>query len=94
MIRSIARRTSATVALALAGAVAFGAVALAPAASAATDEAPVEVDGGFAVIDAVHGPDAFLVTDRGRTPIFFCDADKPNQRQNLCQADPESGGRF
>ena len=90
MIRSFARRISATVAMA--GAVLFGAVVLAPVASAETDG--VDVDGGYVVIETVHGPDAFLVTDRGRSPIFFCDADNPNQRHNLCQPDPASGGRF
>jgi hypothetical protein len=84
-------RTSLTVAMA--GAVAFGAVALAPAASAATDGA--EVDGGYTVVEKTdgNGPVAFLVgEDGGRTPIFFCDPENPNQRHDICQADPSAGG--
>ncbi len=81
-------RTSFTIALT--GALAFGAVALAPAASAA------DVDGSYQIIERTNGngPDAFLLDDTGRTPIFFCDEDKLNQRQNICQSDPEAGGRF
>ena len=90
---STARR--ATLTFAMAGAVAFGAVALAPAASAA--QAAPSVDGGYTVVEKTNGngPVAFLVTDNGKKPIFFCDADKPNQRKNNCQADPTAGeGRF
>ncbi len=81
------RRTTAT--LALAGAVTFGAVALAPAAPSGqpgTDlSTAYPVDGKGA-----GGPVAFLVTDSGRKPIFFCEADKPTKRQNICQVDPET----
>ena len=92
MIRSFARRSSLMVTMA--GAVAFGAVALAPAASAATDA--TGVDGSYTVVERTNGngPDAFLVTENGRTPIFFCGDENPNQRQNNCQADPNAGGRF
>jgi hypothetical protein len=88
---NIARRTSLMVTMA--GAVALGAVALAPAASAATVTA---VDGTYTVIDgpSLNGPDAFLVTGNGRTPIFFCDASKPEQRQSNCQPDPDGGTRY
>ena len=96
MIRttSIARRTSLTVAMA--GAVAFGAVALAPAASAASaaDE-PGSVDGGYTVVEKTNGngPVAFLVDENGnKSPVFYCDDEKPNQRHNNCQADPNAGG--
>jgi hypothetical protein len=94
MIRTanLARRTSITVVMA--GAVAFGAVALAPAASAATS---ADVDGSYEIVEKTNGkgPAAFLITENGRTPIFFCDEDKPNKRHNNCQADPEGGdGRF
>ena len=88
---NLARRASLTIAMA--GAVAFGAVALAPAASAATDSA--EVDGSFTIVEKTHGngPVAFLVDEDGsRTPIFYCDEDKPNKRHNNCQADPNAGG--
>ena len=89
--RTLARRSSLTVALA--GAAAFGAVALAPAASAATDGA--EVDGGYTVVEKTNGngPVAFLVGEDGRrTPIFFCDPEKPEQRHEICQLDPNAGG--
>jgi hypothetical protein len=88
---NLARRTS--LVLTMAGAVAFGAVALAPAASAATVTA---LDGTYTVIDgpSENGPDSFLLDGTGRKPIFFCDEDKPLQRQENCQADPNAGGRF
>ena len=84
------RRTATTVALA--GAAIFGTVALAPAASAAQPATPAAVDGSSYTVpgNGNGGPSYFLVTDNGRKPIFFCDADKPNKRQNNCQADPES----
>ena len=32
-----------------------------------------------------NGPDAFMVySDGSRTPVFFCDPAKPNQRHNNC----------
>ena len=98
MIRTLnlARRTSVTVAMA--GAVAFGAVALAPAASAATAATADSVDGGYEIVEKVNGkgPVAFLIDANGnKKPIFFCEAGKPNKRHDNCQPDPESGdGRF
>ena len=89
--RTLARRSSLMVAMA--GAVVFGAVALAPAASAATDGA--EVDGSYTIVGKTNGngPVAFLVDEYGnRTPIFFCDPEKPNQRHDICQPDPNAGG--
>jgi hypothetical protein len=68
-------------------------VALAPAASAAADGA--EVDGGYAIVDKTNGngPVAFLVDENGnKTPVFFCDPEKPHQRHNNCQVDPNAGG--
>lgn len=87
---STLRRTAATVALA--GAAVLGTVALAPAASAAQPATPAVVDGGSYTVpgNGNGGPAWFLVTDQGRKPIFFCDADKPNKRQNNCQNDPEA----
>ena len=51
------------------------------------------VDGSFYIVDgpSKNGPVAFLVTDRGRSPVFFCDPAKPNKRHNVCQPDPASG---
>ena len=77
----------AVLAVAMAGAATFGAVALAPAASAAEPAA----DGSVHVIDGNgHGPEAFLVTEHGRQPVFFCTDEKNNKRHGLCQeAAPE-----
>lgn len=80
--------------LAIAGAAALGSVVLAPAASATTSAA---VDGSYTIVEKTNGngPVAFLVTDGGKKPIFFCDEDKPKKRHNVCQADPTAGeGRF
>ena len=87
---STVRRTAATIALA--GAAVFGSVALAPAASAAQTAAQPAVDGTSYTIpgNGNGGPDYFLVTEKGRKPIFFLDADKPNKRHNVAQADPET----
>jgi len=68
-----ARRIAMT--LAVAGVAAFGSVAVAPAAFAAD-----ATDGPAYVIDGNgNGPDAFVVTATGRTPIFFCDDVKPGK---------------
>jgi hypothetical protein len=89
--RTAARRVTLT--FAMAGAVAFGTVALAPAASAAQPD----VDGSYYTIDGPdeNGPEDFLVGPHGRTPVFYCDPAKPNQLHTICQDDPDSGqGRF
>jgi hypothetical protein len=90
MTSTIARRFALT--LATAGIAAMGSVALAPAASAA----PVN-DGPSYIIDGPgsgngNGPDSFIVTDHGRRPVFFCNLEKPNQRQNKCITLVEDGG--
>ena len=80
------RRTSLTIAMA--GAVAFGAVALAPAAS---DASTAAVDGSYEVVDGNgngNGPAAFLLDGTGRAPVFFCDPENLLQRHTVCQADP------
>ena len=85
-----ARRTALT--LAVAGALLGFA---APAASAGTHVQ----DGPSYVIDGVgngNGPAAFIVNEDGtREPVFFCDADKPKKRHNICM-DPvvPNGPRF
>ena len=75
------------------GIAAVGSIALAPAASAA----PVQ-DGPSYVIDGPgngNGPDAFIVTEHGRTAIFFCDDEKPNKHANKCvPVGDEQSGRF
>ena len=90
MIRTSSTLRRLTATIAMAGAATFGAVALAPAASAAQPD----TDGSYYVIDGPNenGPAAFLVTDSGRSPVFYCDADKPRKRHNICQADPEAPG--
>ena len=87
---STLRRTAATIALA--GAATFGAVALAPAASAAQPATQPAVDGSSYTVEGNGngGPEAFLVTPHGRKAVFFCDDDNPKQRHNVCQADPET----
>jgi hypothetical protein len=102
-----ARRTALT--LAVAGALlGFAAPAAsagpkAPAAPAAATSAPVThvQDGPSYIIDGPgvrngNGPHAFIVNGDGtREPVFFCDADKPNKRHNIC-IDPivPGGDRF
>jgi hypothetical protein len=78
------------VTLAAAGIAALGSVAIAPAASAAPAE-----DGPAYIIEGPangNGPDAFIVTDKGRTPVFFCDLDKPNAHNGTCIESVEDGG--
>ena len=91
-----ARRTALT--LAVAGALLGFA---APAASAATVSGSHVQDGPSYVIDGPgkkngNGPVAFIVNGDGtHEPVFFCDADKPNKRHNIC-VDPilPTGPRF
>ncbi len=59
---------------AAAGIAALGGLAVAPSASAA------EVVPGV----GQNGPDAFLVFDHGRQPIFFCDDSQPQKQHNIC----------
>jgi hypothetical protein len=75
------------------GIAAVGSIAIAPAASAA----PVQ-DGPSYVIDGPgngNGPDAFIVTDHGRVPVFFCDDENANKHANKCApVGDEDSGRF
>jgi hypothetical protein len=83
-----ARRLAVT--LAAAGVAALGSVAIAPAASAAPAE-----DGPNYIIDGPgrgNGPDAFIVTEHGRVPVFFCVAEQPNAHENTCVPGVEDGG--
>jgi hypothetical protein len=78
--------------VATAGIALFGGVALAPAASAA----PVQ-DGPSYVIEGPgngHGPDAFVVTDHGRIPVFFCDPGSAAHAKNCASLGDDTGGRF
>ena len=91
MNTTITRSRRFALTLAVAGIAAFGSVAVAPAAFAADG-----VDGPATVIDGPGhgGPDKFIVTDQGRTPVFFCDADKPQQHHDNCISLAPTGQRF
>jgi hypothetical protein len=72
-----ARRFALT--LAVAGIATMGSVALAPAASASENGSSSVIEKGNG-----NGPDEFIITEHGRTAIFFCDEDKPNQHHKKC----------
>jgi hypothetical protein len=89
MNSTLARRFALT--LATAGIAVLGSVAVAPAASAA----PAEVGYGQIVESPANGngPDAFIVTDHGRVPVFFCD--DSGEHANKCTPTGEGdSGRF
>ena len=69
-----ARRFALT--LTVAGAAALGSIAIAPAASAAQSDVVIN--------DGDNGPDAFVILEHGKMPVFECDPAKPNQRHNNC----------
>jgi hypothetical protein len=83
------RRVGAT--LAIAGFAALGSVAIAPAASAA----PASERSAQAVHSTgANGPDAWVVLEHGRAPVFFCDEAKPNKQKNICLPGAYGGDRF
>ena len=90
MNSTLARRFALT--LATAGIAVLGSVAIAPAASAA----PVQgQDGSFEIVVGPgkgNGPDAFIMTEHGRKPVFFCEADQPANRADTCVPGIEDGG--
>ena len=91
MNSTLTRRFALT--LATAGIAVLGSVAVAPAASAA----PAEVGYGQIVESPANGngPDAFIVTDHGRVPVFFCDDENANKHANKCApVGDEDSGRF
>ena len=55
-------------------------------------------DGPSYVIDGPgngNGPDAFIVTDHGRVPVFFCDVDKSKAHAKKSLAGRrDASGRF
>ena len=73
-IAGTARRFALT--LTVAGIAALGGIAVAPAASAAQSDVVIN--------DGTNGPDAFVVLEHGKMPVFECNPDKPNQRHNNC----------
>jgi hypothetical protein len=83
-----ARRLAVT--LAAAGIAALGSVAIAPSASAAP-----AVDGPAYIVEHDgngNGPDAFLVSDHGRKPVFFCEDGQPKGHAKNCVPGIEDGG--
>jgi hypothetical protein len=70
-----ARRFALT--LTVAGAAALGSIAIAPAASAAPSDS-VEIRTGN------NGPDAFVILEHGKMPVFECDTVNENKRHNNC----------
>jgi hypothetical protein len=88
MNSTLARRFALT--LATAGIAALSSVAIAPAASAA----PVQ-DGPSYIVDGtgVAGPDAFVVKDKGRLPVFFCDVDKDKKDKDKKDKDDKGKGK-
>ncbi|HVD29429.1 MAG TPA: hypothetical protein VNC79_13160 [Mycobacteriales bacterium] len=73
-IAGTARRFALT--LTVAGIAALGGIAVAPAASAAQSDVVIN--------DGTNGPDAFVVLEHGKMPVFECNPDNPNQRHNNC----------
>ena len=69
-----ARRFALT--LTVAGIAALGSVAVAPAASAAQSDVVIN--------EGNNGPDAFVILEHGKIPVFECDADKPKKQHNNC----------
>jgi hypothetical protein len=42
-----------------------------------------------------NGPDAFIVNEHGREPVFYCEADKPKKQHKKCvEQVVENGPRF
>ena len=73
-IAGTARRFALT--LTVAGIAALGGIAVAPAASAAQSDVVIN--------DGTNGPDAFVVLEHGKMPVFECDPTKPNKQHNNC----------
>ena len=71
---STARRFALT--LTVAGAAALGSVAIAPAASAAQSD--------IVINDGNNGPDAFVILEHGKMPVFECDPVNMNKQHNNC----------
>jgi len=69
-----ARRFALT--LTVAGAAALGSIAIAPVASAAQSDVVIN--------DGSNGPDAFVILEHGKMPVFECDETKPNKQHNNC----------
>ena len=89
MNSTLARRFALT--LATAGIAVLSSVAIAPSASAAPAE-----DGFSQIIEGPgngNGPDAFIVTEHGRVPVFFCD-DSGSHAKTCTPTGEGDSGRF
>jgi hypothetical protein len=73
-IAGTARRFALT--LTVAGIAALGGIAVAPAASAAQSDVVIN--------DGNNGPDAFVILEHGKMPVFECDDLNENKRHNNC----------
>jgi hypothetical protein len=73
-IAGTARRFALT--LTVAGIAALGGIAVAPAASAAQSDVVIN--------DGNNGPDAFVMLEHGKMPVFECDDLNENKRHNNC----------
>ena len=73
-IAGTARRFALT--LTVAGIAALGGIAVAPAASAAQSDVVIN--------DGNNGPDAFVILEHGKMPVFECDDLNVNKRHNNC----------
>jgi hypothetical protein len=73
-IAGTARRFALT--LTVAGIAALGGIAVAPAASAAQSDVVIN--------DGNNGPDAFVILEHGKMPVFECDDLNVSKRQNNC----------
>jgi hypothetical protein len=84
-----ARRFALT--LATAGIAVLGSVAIAPAASAAPagESTSYIVDGPGK--GKGNGPDAFIVTEHGRIPVFFCDDSGKHDKKCTPTGEGDSG---
>ena len=59
------------------------------------DDKIVKIDDGpMSVVKKNNGPDAFIVLEHGKKPVFFCDTDKPKKHRNKCQPVVVGGTRF
>ena len=73
-IAGTARRFALT--LTVAGIAALGGIAVAPAASAAQSDVVIN--------DGNNGPDAFVILEHGKMPVFECDVLNEHKRHNNC----------
>lgn len=76
MSTTIATASRFALTLTVAGIAALGSVAIAPAAFAAESDVVINNVG--------NGPDAFVMLEHGKMPVFVCDEDNMNKQHNNC----------